>query len=313
MRRARGRRPPGEFFDVGGHRLHLHCAGRGAPAVVFDAALGASALSWTLVQPEVARVTRACTYDRAGLGWSEAGPLPRTAGRIAGELRQLLHAAGVGPPYVLVGHSFGALVVRIFAARHRAETAGLVLVDPAHPEEWLDPSEDDRRNLDRGVRLCRYGASAARLRVAHVVAALARLGARRPARAIVAAITRGSFDRADENILAPVLKLPMDARRVLTRFWTRPEFFEALGSQIGAVCESASEVRDAERGGPDDLPLTTISATTSSARRLALQEALARSSSRGRHVVAHHSGHWIPLDEPALVVEEILRIVGRRS
>ncbi|HXH24003.1 MAG TPA: alpha/beta fold hydrolase, partial [Vicinamibacterales bacterium] len=107
--------PPGELISIGTHRLHLNRQGSGRPVVVFDAALGASSLSWTLVQPEVARLTRTCAYDRAGFGWSEAGPLPRTAGRIADELHALLHAAGEPPPYVLVGHSYGGLVTRIFA------------------------------------------------------------------------------------------------------------------------------------------------------------------------------------------------------
>src|SRR5258705_10945572 len=132
--------PPGQLVDVGGHRLHLQCAGEGTPAVVFDAALGASSLSWSLVQPAVARVTRACSYDRAGFGWSDAGPMPRTAGRAADELRTLLDRAGVLPPYVLVGHSFGGLVALIFAQRFLKDTAGLVLRGPAHPRDWVKPA-----------------------------------------------------------------------------------------------------------------------------------------------------------------------------
>src|SRR6185437_4833919 len=98
---------PGTLVDVGGFRLHLHSEGDGAPAVIFDAALGGSSLSWALVQPRVAAFTRACSYDRAGFGWSDAGPMPRTASEIAKELHALLAAAGGKPPYILVGHSFG--------------------------------------------------------------------------------------------------------------------------------------------------------------------------------------------------------------
>jgi len=148
--------------NVGSHRLHIRCAGDGGPVVIFDAALGGSSLSWTLVQPAVARITRACSYDRAGFGWSDAGPLPRTAGRIAGELHALLHAAAVPHPYVLVGHSYGGLVMRLFASRHADEVAGLVLVEPAIPEEWADPTDEQRALVARGVRLCGYGATAAR-------------------------------------------------------------------------------------------------------------------------------------------------------
>ena len=120
---------PGRLVDIGTHRLHIRCSGTGEPAVVFDAALGGSSLSWTIVQPAVAEFTTACSYDRAGFGWSEGGPQPRTVSRIADELYELLTRAGVRPPYVFVGHSFGALTTRVFAARHPALIAGLVLIE----------------------------------------------------------------------------------------------------------------------------------------------------------------------------------------
>ena len=296
---------PGRLVDVGGHRLHLHCQGSGAPAVIFDAALGASSVSWSLVQPEAARLTRACAYDRGGFGWSDPGPLPRTAGRIAGELHALLGRGGVPPPYILAGHSFGALVVRIFASRHPRETAGLVLVDPAHPDEWLEPGEHERRQIARGVALCRYGARAARLGVARLVAALVDLGALAPARVLTRLVSRGGLGRADEEILAPVRKLPPGARRPLRHFWTQPAFFEALGSQIASIGESAAEAQRAEL---PPVPLVTISSASSSARRLALQDALARAAG-GTHVVAPGSGHWVPLDAPAVVVAAIAGLV----
>ena len=297
--------PPGKLIDVGGHRLHLLCAGSGRPAVVFDAALGASSVSWSLVQPEVARIARACAYDRAGFGWSEAGPMPRTADRIAGELHALLVRASVPPPFILVGHSFGALVARVFAGRHPGQIAGLVLVDPAHPEEWLAPGEREQRQIARGVTLCRYGARAARLGVARVVGALVTLGALAPARALTRLVSRGGLGRADEEILAPVRKLPPEARRPLVRFWTEPKFFEALGSQIESICRSAAE---AHQAAIPAVPLVTISSASSSPRRLELQEALARRAG-GRHVVAHRSGHWVPLDEPAVVVDAVVQLV----
>jgi len=299
---------PGRLIDVGGFRLHLLCGGAGSPAVVFDAALGASSLSWSLVQPEVARITRACTYDRAGFAWSEAGPMPRTAGRIAGELHHLLQRAGVAPPYILVGHSFGGLVMRIFAARHRDITAGLVLVDPAHPEEWLEPGEHEQRQIARARRLCRHGAAAARFGIARIVAALVDSGALTPARALTSLVSRGGFSRADEEILAPLWKLPQDVRRPLRRFWTEPKFYEALGSQIEHICESAAEVM-AEPAAFADLPLAVIAAGNTSIRRRGLHEALAARSSRGHLLVAQDSGHWVPLDQPGVVVAAIAAMV----
>lgn len=276
---------------------------------MFDAALGASSVSWCLVQAEVERTTRTCAYDRAGFGWSDAGPLPRSAGPIADDLWALLERSGTAPPYLLVGHSYGGLVMRIFAARHRPAVAGLVLVDPAHPQEWLEPDDAQRRQIERGVRLCRYGGTAARLGIARSIAALVGIGALAPARALAGLVSRGGLSRDDEQILAPVWKLPPEARRPLRQFWIMPKFYEALGSQIDTISTSAIETRDAGIDALRSLPLVVISASTSSQRRVELNAALARQSSRGRHVVASRSGHWIPLDEPAVVAREILDLV----
>ncbi|HEY3161452.1 MAG TPA: alpha/beta fold hydrolase [Vicinamibacterales bacterium] len=305
---------PAPLVNVGSHRLHIRCAGDGGPAVIFDAALGGSSLSWSLVQPAIARITRACSYDRAGFGWSDAGPLPRTAGRIAGELHELLHAAAVPPPYVLVGHSYGGLVMRLFASRHADKVAGLVLIEPAIPEQWADPTGEQRALVARGVRLCRYGATAARRGLAQVVSMLVRAGATGAARLLARVASRGGLRREDEGLLAPIWKLPPEARSVLAQMWTQPKFFEALGSQIEMICESASEVLRA--GPPDygDVPLVVMSAASSGERRVQADAALARRSTRGRHVLAADSGHWIPLDAPQIVIDAITTMVaGIRS
>lgn len=301
--------PPGRRLNVGGHRLHLLCAGSGTPAVILDAALGASSLSWSLVLPGIARGTRACAYDRAGMGWSDAGPLPRTAGRLAAELRELLRVGDVSPPYILVGHSFGGLVMRLFAARYPDDTAGLILLEPAHPEDWAEPSDADRCLIERGTRLCRHGVVAARLGIARAVSVLVGLGALAPARALVALASRGGLGREDEGILAPMWKLPPETRRALRQIWTQPKFFEALGSQIESICTSAAEVHAATPAGLGDLPLVTISSATASQNRLRRDAGLARLSSRGRHILSQPSGHWIPLDDPQLVIDTVTDMV----
>jgi pimeloyl-ACP methyl ester carboxylesterase len=305
--------PPGRLVDVGGFRLHIHCSGDGSPSIVLDAALGGSSLSWSLVQPELAKVSRVCSYDRAGFGWSEAGPMPRTAGRIADELRTLLERGGVPPPYLLVGHSFGGLVTLIFAKRFCRDTAGLVLVDPAHAEDWVKPAPKEQVQIARGVRLCRYGAITARLGLARVVAALVGLGQLTLARGLVIVTSRGALSRQDEAILAPVWKLPPEVRPVLTQFWTKPQFFEALGSQIESICISAAQVQEATAGGFGDLPLVTISSTDPGEYRLRQQDAMARLSTRGRHIVASNSDHWIPLDQPEVVVDAVKDVLCTRS
>jgi pimeloyl-ACP methyl ester carboxylesterase len=128
------------MVDVGGRSLHIHCAGHGAPVVVFDAGLGNDGSAWASVQPEVARFTQACAYDRAGRGYSDPAPKPRPSRLMAADLHELLARAGVAGPYVLVGHSLGGLNVRLYAAEHPDDVAGMVLVDAT--------SEDQDRVFD---------------------------------------------------------------------------------------------------------------------------------------------------------------------
>jgi pimeloyl-ACP methyl ester carboxylesterase len=132
-----GRYPaPGQLVDVGGHELHIYCTGEGNPTVILESALAGTSSLWGWVQPEVAKGTRVCAYDRAGSGWSEAGPKPRDGQRVATELHTLLDKAGIAGPYVLVGHSLGGLYVRTYAHQYPDDVAGVVLVDSSHPDQW---------------------------------------------------------------------------------------------------------------------------------------------------------------------------------
>jgi pimeloyl-ACP methyl ester carboxylesterase len=128
---------PGRLVDVGGYRLHLDCKGRGGPAVVLLAGGGDFSFDWGLVQPAVSRFARVCSYDRAGLAWSDLGPVPRTMRQEAHELRVLLERANVRGPYVLVGHSLGGLIARVFAESYAGDVAGLVLVDATSEDTTL--------------------------------------------------------------------------------------------------------------------------------------------------------------------------------
>jgi pimeloyl-ACP methyl ester carboxylesterase len=285
--------------------------GQGTPSVVLDAALGGSSVSWSWVHPELAKMTRVCSYDRAGFGWSDAGPLPRTAGRMADELRSLLDRGGVPPPFVLVAHSFGGLVARVFASRYRTKIAGLVFVDSAHPEDWVTPAPKEQAKIDRGLQLCRRGRSASRLGIAQVVAALGSLGAFTVARGIAKAVSLGGLSREDEGILAPIWKLPAQARKPLRQFWTHEKFYAALGSQIESICVSAAEALDASHRGYGDVPLVTISCTDPGDYRVRQQEALARLSTRGRHVIASNSGHWVPIDQPQVVIDAVREVLSQ--
>ena len=125
---------PGRLVDVGGHQLHIRCLGEELPTVVLEAPATGMSAAWGWVQPGVARITRVCSYDRAGLGWSEAGDRPYQPSAVAGELRALLQRAGEPGPYVVTGHGLGAALAVLFAAQFGADVAGLVLIDPPVPD-----------------------------------------------------------------------------------------------------------------------------------------------------------------------------------
>jgi pimeloyl-ACP methyl ester carboxylesterase len=151
--------PPGRRVDVGGYQLHVSCVGQGSPTVVLDAAGGNSSASWGLVQPELARSTQVCAYDRAGMGWSDRGPTPRDMKQQVRELHSLLEAAGIQGPYVLVGHSYGGRIVRVYAKDYPSEVDGMVLIDPGTLDD--DPRFPPQRQAElvreeRQVSLARW-------------------------------------------------------------------------------------------------------------------------------------------------------------
>ena len=126
---------PGRMVDIGGHSLHIYCVGEGAPTIILESGVGGFSLEWSKIQKALARRTRVCSYDRAGYGWSDPGPLPRTSERITRELHTLLERARVAGPYIVAGHSFGGYSAQLFARNYPNETAGLVLIDSSHPEQ----------------------------------------------------------------------------------------------------------------------------------------------------------------------------------
>ncbi len=128
--------PPGELLSVGTHRLHINCKGAGTPTVIIDSGMGGFSLEWQHIHETLSNQVRVCTYDRAGYGWSEVGPSPRTSSQIASELGQLIEAKELTGPFILVGHSFGGYNMRYFASKHQDIVAGIVLVESSHPEQF---------------------------------------------------------------------------------------------------------------------------------------------------------------------------------
>lgn len=127
---------PGKLVDIGTHRLHINCKGNESPTIIIDSGLGSFSLEWSAIQESLKNDVRVCTYDRAGYGWSDAGPFPRTTRQIASELHLLLEKAAIPGPYILVGHSFGGYNIRYFASEHPESIAGIILIDSSHPDQF---------------------------------------------------------------------------------------------------------------------------------------------------------------------------------
>ena len=271
--------PPGSLVSIGSHRLHIHCTGEGTPAVVFESGLGGTSLDWSKVQPAVSGFTRACSYDRAGYGWSEPGPLPRHAARIAAELDRLLVYASVPPPYVLVGHSFGGLAVRAFAARkeHRA-VAGVVLVDAAHEDQF-------RRMAAAGLP-------------------------------VPAAPTGRTF--VITNLRTVPTGLPSSLKPLAQRLARAPKAVRTLYSELGRMRYSAFQIGSIRRPPEAPVVVLARArrphATRTRAARLDrvwldLQRDLAKAMRNGSLQVVPGSGHYIHLDRPERVVTAIRAVV----
>lgn len=296
--------PPGAFLDIDGRRLHVVCRGEGRPAVLLESGIAASSLSWARVQPGVAAFTRVCAYDRAGLAWSDLAAAPRTFDRILHDLEAVL-AALSDAPAVLVGHSFGSLIVRGFAARHPGRVAGLVLVDP--PTEWMD-SAPERARLIRGARqLSRIGAVLARIGVVRLALDLLTGGRPGAPRAFVQ-IFGPTAARTLERLVGEVRKLPPELHPIVQALWCQPKCFHAMREYLGVLETEAATI--AAAAAPPEIPIVVISGAHQPPAEIAAHQQLATSSPHGRHVIAAGSGHWIPFDEPEVIVAAIRTLMS---
>jgi pimeloyl-ACP methyl ester carboxylesterase len=264
---------PGELVDVGGYRLHINCTGTGSPTVVIVSGLGDWSTSWGVVQPEVAKTTRVCTYDRAGLGWSDEGSAPSDAAQFAQELHTLLQNSNVPGPYVMVGHSLGGFIVRIFAHDYVSEVAGVVLVDSMNPKQVTE-------SLSNKLAL-----------FSSMEAALARVGV---ARLIVKLPVIASSIRPGEEAYYPLFSRPGSFQTTAKEYKSLP----ASGAQAAAVTSFG------------DLPLIVLTAKLNDNPGWPeWQTELLELSSNSQHLFAENSGHVIQDDEPDAAVDAILKMV----
>jgi pimeloyl-ACP methyl ester carboxylesterase len=283
-RERRAHPMPGELIDVGGYRMHIHCTGRGTPPVILDSGLGDSYISWQNVQLEIAKFVQVCSYDRAGMGYSEPSPRRRTSRVFAEELHRLLHGAGIAPPYVLVGHSMAGYNVRLYADLYRSEMAGMVLVDGSHPDQlkrfppalhamdanWIRQAKFLEFTAPIGIpRLFGYCGNDAALRAAEC-----------------------TFNDAHENA----------AER--ETFRESADEAKATGNlgQLPLVVIS----HDPDQRHPD-VPDALDKATNKAWEQM--QEELSRLSTRSTQLIAKRSGHYIQNDRPDIVIEAVHNIV----
>ena len=271
---------PGTLVDIGSHRLHIFCVGTGQPTVVIDSGLGGNSLEWIKVQRSLAPYVRVCSYDRAGYGWSEPGPLPRTSSRIVDELFTLLKKADIGGPYVLVGHSFGGYTMQLFANRYPTETAGLVLVDSSHPEQF-------ERFLAPPIRV--NLAPSGRNRI----------------------MMLSPSPPLPEN-------LPDEVKPLVRALNLKGETRAAMGQELLDFRRSAQQVREASV--LPNVPMVVLTRgkrvwpRTDRGQHMEqlwsqLQIELASRAQRVTHIVAKSSGHHIHLDQPALVADSVHMVV----
>ena len=272
--------PPGQMIRVDGHRLHLYCTGRGTPTVVIEPGMGTDWVSWRLVSLKLAEVNRVCVYDRAGYGWSDPGPRPRTAGRIATELHELLTKAEVGGPFILVAHSFAGYVARIYANRFPESVDAVVLVDAS--------SEDEDGASAAPV--------AARIDGAAILSMVPPLGWQRLKR----------LYRGDEALPAGMRELPA-AYRNRALVGSSLEQLKSERNEFDSLSLSEAEVRAAPF--PRNMRLTVLTASRGmSPAHREQQEKLARLSAFGKQVIAESSGHSIQLDQPELILDAVREV-----
>jgi pimeloyl-ACP methyl ester carboxylesterase len=295
--------PPGKFVNLGTHRLHLLEEGRGSPTIILEAGLMSTNLSWTDIRHKLAESYRVVTYDRAGLGWSDIGPMPRTAERIVDELHSLLELAAIPGPYVLVGHSFGGLTMPLFAARYPEKIGGMVLVDPVVPAEWNPPSEQDLKRASIGSTVCRRAALLSRAGVIRFVAFLLNSRAKKVAGHMVRLISRGTPSDSGTVSSPWFWNLPPMERQMAAVFWVEEKFCYTIASQLESLPESARRI--AELDNLCDKPVVILSAKSTPLKRREQHIIIAQRLPQGRHLLADKSTHWIMQDQPELVIDAI--------
>ncbi len=298
--RADAARSPesGRLVDSGGHRLNINCTGTGSPTVILEAGLGDLASEWKRVQPEIATFAHVCSYDRAGYGSSDAGPLPRTSAQIAEELHTLLRNAEVAPPFILVGHSFGGYSVRVYNGKYPTEVVGIVLVDATQEDQYelLPPrwKEIGAAQLKRYESQAKFAPLFIDLGIARVMLrARALRGAAQGLNETSYLILQSKYLRARASELAAI-QISAGQARAAGDFRAKPLIVLTAGRNADEVLRNGLNERDFDRFQRiwvDDL-----------------QMRLARLSARAERIIVSDSGHDIPSERPDAIVSAVRKI-----
>jgi len=277
----------GKLVTGGGFRLNVFCTGQGRLTVLLEAGLADSLDSWRRVQPEIAQFARVCSYDRAGYGYSDPGPMPRTADRIASELHAALRSAGEKPPYILVGHSFGGFLVRVFNGRYSGEVAGIILVDATQedqyrllPQAWTVLSESTRKRA-------RKQAFWAPL---YIDLGLARLEFRLKGQEVPPVLLQSKYLKARTSELVNI-EVSAEQARVAGNIADKPLVVLTGGRVIDSGLKAA--LNEEDQRAYEDIWVGV------------LQSRLVQLSRQGRRTVLPDSGHDVPADRPDAIVTAV--------
>jgi pimeloyl-ACP methyl ester carboxylesterase len=303
--------PAGKLVDLGGYRLHINTIGKGGPSIVLIAGSGDYSFDWSLVQREVSQFARVSSYDRAGSAWSDLGPTPRTMKQEAYELHLLLRKAGVHVPYVLVGHSLGGLIARIYANMYPGEVAGIVLVDSTHEDTTLSINGKltHMRELAKPVSI-------------PPVQTMKSSPPKPPTEEDKKQAEFNAQTFGPPKIEPPYDKLPPETQKL--RMWalTHPKLSAGTDTFFAEELQAMYDARQKTPCPLEDKPLITMvgianqsfAGESEEMRRLFEEKrkqktGFAGLSRNSKIIFATQSGHHIQLDEPELVVEAIREVV----
>jgi pimeloyl-ACP methyl ester carboxylesterase len=300
-------RAPGTLVKLPGRIVHVQQAGSGAPAVVLEAGIAATSLSWSILQPQLAACATVYGYDRAGLGWSSSTGTRCQISKMADELHEWIEALHVPRPYVLAGHSYAAYILRIYARRFPDEVAGIILIDPLTPEEWIKPDRFQRWQIRRAVWFSRAGYAVSILGVLRFCLWLLQRGNNAVPRRVLGSFGANAKETV-ERILGELAKLPPATVRLIRERWGHPKFFLVMANYIRTLPLCAAEVFGCDF--PAHIPITVISGAHQPPIRMAEHKAIAAHSVRGCHIIAAKSAHWVHLDQPELIVQAFREMVA---